>query len=148
MRFDPDKMKTEFFFSLRNLIEVTIDRYLDFMELGSLAFLIEKKWYPEIDNPLLFLSKFCGVDYGDSSFEAAFKIHNTIFDAKIKQVEWLQEETVVGSDEWQKIRLLRVLMSSAHYDVLQIYSIGTGKIHLGGISRYWLPQWAAPIFRR
>jgi hypothetical protein len=147
MRFDSDGIKTEFYFSLRNLIEETIDRYLDVMELGSLAFLVEKKWYPEIDNPLLFLSKVCGVDYGDSGYEAAFKIHNTIFDAKMKEADRLRSEVLTGSEEWQKIRLLRDLMISSHNDVHKIYGLGKGRIHLGGVARYWLPKWAVQIIR-
>lgn len=132
---DVDK-KQAFFQVLLPLINNRIGRDTKPHEREAIAFVVEES-HQDLTNAELFLSGSLGVEQVNLGRDAAIKIHNSVYDAKVRKINSLIAE---NPSDAERLNLIKENIQIGHNGTIQNYQ-GNGPIEIGAVQQDWVPAW-------
>ena len=128
--------KQALFGMLMPLISGKIGREIKQHEKEAVAFAVEESFQAPITDES-FISGVLGVEEGEVGRHAAMKIHNSIYEEKIRKIK---RSITEDPSEAKRLVLIQENIQIGHNRTLENYQ-GNGAIDIGGVQQDWIPAW-------
>lgn len=129
--------KQELFRTLVPLIKERIKRDIDPYEEEAVAFVIEES----VQKPVLaeaFLLETLGVGEAEVGRDAAMKVHNSVYETKIRKLDRLISE---NPSDAARLQELKINIDIGHNKTLENYRNPNTRIYIGNVQKDWIPAW-------
>ena len=118
------------------LISGKIGREVKQHEKEAVAFAVEESFKDPITAES-FIAGVFGMRESDVGRDAAMKIHNSVYETKMKKIN---QSIAENPSDARRLLLLQENINIGHNITLENYK-GNGAIDIGGVSMDWVPEW-------
>lgn len=129
--------KLELFRTLVPVINERIGRAVDPGEKEAIAFAIEESFQGPITAED-FLSGIFGVKEGEVGRDAAMKIHNSVYGAKMRKLDRMIDE---NPSDTAFLREMKDHIGIGHNQTLENHQNPNARIYIGNVREDWIPYW-------